>query len=386
MAGIRLHEGKTRGVEQSWRVSRGDCGVGSTSLESRGRQDLGHASRARGVCGQAVVAERLVEEQKLWDALPWVPDVQCAWEVLVQCAGPRCHDFLRTLPPSQTGEYPDGHGLGMMQAMESLLGGLTGEVSHRLWAHHLASLPMRLGGLGLRSARRMSQAAYWASWADALHVIEQRLPRAAENIVTPLEDRHLEGCLGELQDAARSLDLQGFVTRPSLAEFSRGKRPPFADSSEPGEWQHGWQFYASEQFFRETVVFAQSWSGQRMNGRWRCWRQGSPSTRERSWTTTDGAVLVRARADKEAKNTELPRKPMSFGGGGPGDRGQMEHRGNHFCRSVGGRSRRVRVPHVLRRSTHQATWRGTEGARLESPRFVRPSCDRWVQRACSGRP
>ena len=39
-------------VEQSWRVSRGDCGVGSTSLESRGRQDLGHPSRARGVCGQ----------------------------------------------------------------------------------------------------------------------------------------------------------------------------------------------------------------------------------------------------------------------------------------------------------------------------------------------
>ena len=151
-----------------------------------------------------MVAERLVEEQKLWDALPWVPDVKCAWQVLVQCAGPRCHDFLRTLPPSQKGEHADGHDLGMMQAMGSLLGGLTGEVSHRLWGHHLASLPMRLGGLGLRSARRMSQA-----------------------------------CLGELQDAARTLDLQGFVTRPSLAEFSRGERPPLADSSEPDEWQHG---------------------------------------------------------------------------------------------------------------------------------------------------
>ena len=30
---------------------------------------------------------------------------------------------------------------------------------------------------------------------------------------------------------------------------------------------------------------------------------------------------------------------MSFGGGGLGDMGQMEHRGNHFCRHVGGRSR-----------------------------------------------
>ena len=63
-------------------------------------------------------------------------------------------------------------------------------------------------------------------------MIEQRLPRVAENIVTSLEDRHLEGCLGELQDAARSLDHQGFVTHPSWAELRRGKRPPLADSSE----------------------------------------------------------------------------------------------------------------------------------------------------------
>ena len=108
-----------------------------------------------------------------------------------RAAGSRCHHLLRTLPPSQTGEYADGHDLGMMQAMESLLGGLTGEVSHRLWAHHLASLPMRLGGLGLRSARRMSQEACWASWADALNMIEQRFPRMAENIVTSLEDGRL---------------------------------------------------------------------------------------------------------------------------------------------------------------------------------------------------
>ena len=90
----------------------------------------------------------------------------------------------------------------------------------------------------------MSQAAYWASWADA-NVIEQRLPRMAENIVTSLEDRHLEGCLGELKDAARSWTTR--VSSPVLfwAELSRDKRPPLADSSELGEWQHGWQFHAS---------------------------------------------------------------------------------------------------------------------------------------------
>ena len=33
---------------------------------------------------------------------PKVPDLQCAWQLLVQCAGPRCHHFLRTVPPSQS--------------------------------------------------------------------------------------------------------------------------------------------------------------------------------------------------------------------------------------------------------------------------------------------
>ena len=29
------------------------------------------------------------EEQRLWDAIPWIPDLQCAWQVLLQSAGPR---------------------------------------------------------------------------------------------------------------------------------------------------------------------------------------------------------------------------------------------------------------------------------------------------------
>ena len=144
MAGIRLHERKTR----VWNKA-GECPVEIVELgpevwSPEGVKILG-TPVGSGEFVARVVAERLVEEQKLWDALLWIPDVQCAWQVLVQCAGPRCHHLLRTLPPSQTLEFADGHDLGMMQAMESLLGGLTGEVSHWLWAHHLASLPMRLG-------------------------------------------------------------------------------------------------------------------------------------------------------------------------------------------------------------------------------------------------
>ena len=142
------------------------------------------------------------------------------------------------VPPSQTGTYAVGHDRGMMQAMERLLGGFTGGGDQQVRARQIASLPMRLGGLGMRSTGRMSQAAYWASWGDALYMIHQRLPQLAGQFVTALSGVPLgAGCLGELQNAATSLDHQGFVTRPTWTELRLGKRPPVADCTEPGEWR-----------------------------------------------------------------------------------------------------------------------------------------------------
>ena len=43
--------------------------------------------------------------------------------------------------------------------MDDLLGGLTGGEDEKEVAHLVASLPMRLGGLGLRSAHRMAPGA-----------------------------------------------------------------------------------------------------------------------------------------------------------------------------------------------------------------------------------
>ena len=34
--------------------------------------------------------ERLAEEQKLWDVVPFIPELQCSWQVRLQGAGPRC--------------------------------------------------------------------------------------------------------------------------------------------------------------------------------------------------------------------------------------------------------------------------------------------------------
>ena len=77
----------------------------------------------------------------------------------------------------------------------------------------LSLLPMRMGGLGIRSASRLGPAAFWASWADALPMLEKRLPPLAAEITTILEGEQVGGCLGELQLATRMLDRRGFVSR-----------------------------------------------------------------------------------------------------------------------------------------------------------------------------
>ena len=96
-----------------------------------------------------------------------------------------------------------------------------------------------VGGLGLRSASRTAPGAFWASRADALPMIQARLPIMA-NAVMEASEGNAQGCIGELQESTRVLDASVLLQSQS---------------------QHGWQYYASsslEHHFRETVVFAQS--------------------------------------------------------------------------------------------------------------------------------
>ena len=78
-------------------------------------------------------------------------------------------------------------------------------------------MPTRLGGLGLRSAVATADAAYWASWADSLPMIQKRNPVLAERILTRLEagDVAAESCLGELLAARDRLASEGFSPCPT---------------------------------------------------------------------------------------------------------------------------------------------------------------------------
>ena len=173
----------------------------------------------------AACEDCIEEEEKLWNAIHWIPDLQCAWQVLVQCARPRCHHLLRTMPHSRSSTYAQAHDAGMQQAMQSLLGELPGSAQEEQVACQLASLPMRMGGLGLRSAARLAAPAFWASWADALPMFQERLPELAAQIVLDMSADPV-GCLGELHEASNVgrpswEDLQDQVSGRTVGSTSR---------------------------------------------------------------------------------------------------------------------------------------------------------------------
>ena len=142
--------------------------------------------------------------------------------ICLQCAGPRCHHVLRTVPPSQSARYAAGHDEGMFQTMTAWLGALPGSQEQIATARYITTLPMRLGGLGLRSAARTGPG---ASWADALPMLHDRLRTATEEMLAQLRGEP-EGCLRELQVASMLLEREGFVSKPSWEELKARARPP----------------------------------------------------------------------------------------------------------------------------------------------------------------
>ena len=119
----------------------------------------------------------------------------------------------------------------------------------------------------MRSATRLSPAAYWASWADRLPMIRARHPAAAAFIRQSLDlpPSHAPSASGlqELRAAREVLTREGFVG-PTWDEIWNGARPrPPADAAaEPGEWTHGWQFYAASALDESShaAALAQPWS------------------------------------------------------------------------------------------------------------------------------
>ena len=224
-AGISLHTGKTRVWNRGGIVPAHVEEMGLDVWNCDGIKVLGTPLGTAHFVA-SLVEERIAEERRLWEAIPSVPDLQCAWQILVQSANPRSNHTIRTLPPSQSAEYARQHDEGMWATVQALLTEVPGSEHELRSAEQVPTLPMRMGGLGMRSASRCAPAAYWASWSDALHMIHQRTPAVAESVVTALgQEEQFGGCVGELQEAAERLDHEGFWWRPSWEALRRGERP-----------------------------------------------------------------------------------------------------------------------------------------------------------------
>ena len=149
VAGIRLHQGKTRVWNKSQLQPTNVEDLGPDVWQPRGISVLGTPIGSEDYVREKMI-RRVEEERRLS-----VPDLQCDWQLLLQSANPRANHRLRTMPPSQSAEYARAHDEGTWQVVTTLLD--LDERGDHDPARQVASLPMRMGGHFLRSASRGAQ-------------------------------------------------------------------------------------------------------------------------------------------------------------------------------------------------------------------------------------
>ena len=201
------------------------------------------------------VAAQLPENVKGTRAVsvtPSLPDVQAAWLLLVHCANARANYLLRVVPPDLVAGFAQAHDVRLWSCLFHILG--VAEDRCDDVARNTASLPMALGGLGLRSAARTSPSAFWASWADCLPMVQKRHPEVAACIVEMLNNDPRTPCLQAAAAAAEQLDALPGFTPPTWHALALGARPPprEPEENEPRTSRTGWQHEASSRTERPT--------------------------------------------------------------------------------------------------------------------------------------
>ena len=98
------------------------------------------------------------KQQFLLNAIPTVPDVQSAWLLLLHCASARANYQLRVVRPELVNSFAESHDQGLWRCLCAIVG-VPAETCDGL-TRATATLPLSLGGLGLRSAARTRESAY----------------------------------------------------------------------------------------------------------------------------------------------------------------------------------------------------------------------------------
>ena len=182
----------------------------------------------------------MAEHQILLTRIPLVKDVQSAWLLLLHCASARACSQIRVVRPAAAAQFPESHNGTLWQCLSNILQIDLNQCDEVV--RGVATLPLSMGGLGLRSAvRGVRSPAYWASWADCLSMMQARHPRVLAEILAELGDRSVSPCLEEARRAAWDLfGVMGFEP-PSWHAMVNGARLPHDGEQEPGSFERGWQ-------------------------------------------------------------------------------------------------------------------------------------------------
>ena len=93
------------------------------------------------------------------------------------------------------------------------------------------SLPLAVGGLGLRSATKLRFAAHWASCADTIKMVNERHPEVAERIIQSIRDRDDAPSIQAILSSQASLEEAGFVS-PVWSDLASGRAEAEPDHEE----------------------------------------------------------------------------------------------------------------------------------------------------------
>ena len=153
--------------------------------------------------------------------------------------------MMRVVEPGATQEFSTRNDVALWNCLCQIMQIPTTQLVD---VRETASTPMKFGGLGLRSVQRISEAAYWASWADCLPMIQQRHPRIAALFVAQLSGQPHTTFLRAASEAPIHLARAGFVA-PTWDALALDARPPPREPEdvEPGGVRRGWQHSAASE-------------------------------------------------------------------------------------------------------------------------------------------
>ena len=197
------------------------------------------------------------DHERFLTRIPLVRDVQSACLLLLHFAQARANFLLRAVRPEAVEEFATRHDRGLWWCLAQILG--VNLEQCEVGMQEAATLPLVLGGLGLRSAIRTRYSAFWASWADCIPMVDARHREVAAQLVVQLEGHPATPCLGAAAAAARALTGIMNFEPPSWRSVLLGARPPpqTPDTCEPGTQRQGWQHEASsriEEDFKAALL------------------------------------------------------------------------------------------------------------------------------------